>query len=366
MDYTTVSGTAQVGTDFLTAAGSVRFLAGVTNLAITVPVLADSLDEQIEQFTLVLGNPTGLAIDKGTGVGTILNTPVPHQSSFGRAVEPLSPSSRSTDLVISEIMYNPPSTYRGVPGLDLDWVEVCNAGAFPIDVSGYSLSGDILCAFPENTILAPGAYLVAADKPASFASVYGFTNVLSFSGSLPDNGGRIRVRNRAGRTLLEVNYDNQSPWPLLANGKGRSLVLARPSYGENDPRAWQASEQEGGSPLAPEPRATNSLRLVRINELLANSQLPDFDFIELYNQSDRDVDISGCILSDSPDTPKFVFQGTTIPARSYLALDEVSLDFKLSLAGDTVYFRAPSGEVLDVAKYEAQLPGVSFGRFPGG
>jgi hypothetical protein len=87
--------------------------------------------------------------------------------------------------------------------------------------------------------------------------------------------------------LLEVNYESQSPWPLAADGTGHSLVLARPSYGEADPRAWNSSDRIGGSPGGPDPFGADPLRSVVINEFLAHTDLPLEDFIELYNHSSQ-------------------------------------------------------------------------------
>ncbi|HEY0454762.1 MAG TPA: lamin tail domain-containing protein, partial [Verrucomicrobiae bacterium] len=281
-------------------------------------------------------------------------------------VESPGPATRLTELVFSEIMYRPLDFFRGYLGSDLDFIEIYNAGAFPEDIGGYSITGDISFVFPTNYIKAPGAYVVIADKPKSIAAVYGISNAFNFSGNLPDDHGTIRLCNRMGAVLLEVNYSAEALWPQLANGKGRSLVLARPSYGIADRRAWDISEQDGGSPGGPEPIITNLLHRVCINEFLANSSLPEFDFLELYNKSAREIDLSGCSLSDSPSTNKFVFAGATIGAGSYLALDELSLGFSLKSSGDTIYFRAPNGEILDAVRYGPQDEEISQGRVPEG
>src|SRR4051812_48230681 len=287
-------------------------------------------------------------------------------SSFGRWFEPPGPASRRTDLVISEIMYHPPDRVGNADGHNLGFVELYNSGLFPEDISSYRLSGDIAFAFPPNTIIQPGGYILIADSPISIANAYGITNAFNYSGNLGEDHGTVRLRNRADAILLEVNYDRELPWPALAGGKGRSLVLARPSYGQSDPRAWDVSEVFGGTPGRGETLVTNALRLVSINEFLANAALPDTDFIELYNKNTIDVDISGCTLSDSPTTNKFVFVGATIAAGGYLALDEVSLGFKLKAEGDTIYFRAPSGEIIDAIRFGPQARGISTGRVPEG
>ena len=91
------------------------------------------------------------------------------------------------------------------------------------------------------------------------------------------------------------------PWPVAADGTGHSLVLANPTYGEGDPRAWDISDVVGGSPGRMEAFHPSPLRSVVINEILPhseNSAVPQF--IELYNHSTNSVDVSGCILTDDP------------------------------------------------------------------
>ena len=48
--------------------------------------------------------------------------------------------------------------------------------------------------------------------------------------------------------LLTVPYSSTYPWPVAADGTGHSIVLANPTYGEGDPRAWDISDVVGGSP----------------------------------------------------------------------------------------------------------------------
>src|SRR5207302_4732689 len=95
---------------------------------------------------------------------------------------------------------------------------------------------------------------------------------------------------------------------------------------------------------------------------------PLSDFIELYNHSNQALDISGCSLSDDPETNKFILPpGTVIPARGFLSYDKTQFGFGFKASGETIYFRNPAGNrVLDAIRYEPQLDGVSHGRVPDG
>src|SRR5439155_11730483 len=168
------------------------------------------------------------------------------------------PSSRKTGLVISEIMYNPaPRT----DGRNLEFVEIYNSDITAENIGGYRLSGSIDYTFPTNTTIAAGSYLVVAPSPADIQSIYGITGVLGgFTNNLPNDSGTVRLRNKADFVMLEVNYSNDPPWPVAADNTGQSLVLARPSYGENNPKAWDASDVFGGTPKAAETAAANPYR----------------------------------------------------------------------------------------------------------
>src|SRR5262249_31152502 len=92
------------------------------------------------------------------------------------------------------------------------------------------------------------------------------------------------------------------------------------------------------------------------------------DYIELYNHAATQVDISGCILTDDPTTNKFIVPpDTRIPAGGFVYYSETNMNFKLSAAGETIYFKSPDqSRVLDAVQFEGQENGVAMGRWPDG
>ena len=155
------------------------------------------------------------------------------------AAEPLGPSSRTTSLVFSEILFHP--TNR-LDKFNLEFIELYNSGAWPEDLSGFQLSGAIAFTFPSNTWLGAQRFLAVAANPIHLSAIHGITNVTGpFSGSLDNDAGTVRLRNRAGALLLETSYSSDFPGLKLADGRGHSLVLTRPSLGEADRRAWAPS-----------------------------------------------------------------------------------------------------------------------------
>jgi hypothetical protein len=280
--------------------------------------------------------------------------------------EPLGPSSRRGAMVISEIMVDTPSGWGGTNSLE--FVEIYNSGLITEDLTGHRFSGEIDYVFPDGTTLAPGAFIVVAKDPAAAQSIYGVACLGPYSGKLSNTGGRLRFRNELDGILLEVEYDDKDPWPVAAFGAGHSMVLSRPSYGEGDPRAWSASDLFGGSPGTTESYYDEPARSVVINEYLAHTDLPQVDYLELFNTDTVPVDVSGAWLTDEAGTNKYrIADGTTIPARGFLSFDETELGFALSAAGEQVYFiNSTQTRVIDAVAFRGQENGIPEGRYPDG
>ncbi len=78
-DYITADGTATAPSDYGATAGRLTFAPGETSKTVTVNVNGDTVDENVEQFSLNLRNVIGAATADGQGVGTIADdddTPV--------------------------------------------------------------------------------------------------------------------------------------------------------------------------------------------------------------------------------------------------------------------------------------------------
>src|SRR5262245_22890794 len=257
-------------------------------------------------------------------------------------------------------------------GRNLEFIELYNSEASPADLSGYRLSGDVDFIFPTNTLLPALSFLVIAPAPADVQTAYGISGVLGPFGngtnSLPNDDGVIRLRNKPGAVLLEVHYADTPPWPAAADGAGHSLALARPSLGEGDPNAWAPSVFIGGSPGALEPANNDPLRGVVINEFLAHTDDPEVDYIELYNHSNQTLDLSGCVLTDDPSTNRFfVPPNTPILPGGFVYFTQTNLNFALSAAGETIYFKNVAlTRVIDAVRFGGQENGVATGRFPDG
>jgi hypothetical protein len=132
-------------------------------------------------------------------------------------------SAVSAQVVISEIHYHPVEepafNADGTPFLTLtndvhEFVEIQNAGASTVDLSGWTLAGGISYTFPTNTTIASGAFRVIARNPTRLATVYSLiaTNVLGpYNGHLGNNSDTVRLLDTSGNTIDAVTYNSKFP-----------------------------------------------------------------------------------------------------------------------------------------------------------
>ncbi len=280
--------------------------------------------------------------------------------------ESIGPSSRISGLIISEFLYSSPEREDGK---SLEFVEIFNTEPWGLDLDGYRISGEIDFLFPSGSTIGGRSYLVVAKDPAAIESVYGIKNVYGpWQGSLGDGGGRLRLRNTIDGLVQDIQYSDNFPWPTAADGTGHSLAMARPSFGENDARAWRISQEIWGRPGKAENFETREDDNIVINEVLINSKDPEPDFIELYNYSNSSVDLSGYIITDNPGSNKYVIpDGMRIGPKGFLSFDESELGFAVNSRGEAIYFISPDRvRVIDAFRFRGQPQSVSYGRFPDG
>lgn len=283
-------------------------------------------------------------------------------------------------LQLSEIHYHPadPVPAGVFNGDEFEFLEFKNAGATELDLSGLRISNGVEYEFPLGTRLAPGRFLVLAENAVAFAQRYP-TPVPDgvYAGQLSNAGERVTVVDPAGATLLTVGYGTEVPWPTTPDGAGFSLVPRDPVRNPAPDLAgsWRASSKVAGSPGADDP--PNGVVPVVVNEILAHTDLPALDAVELHNPGGVDAPIGGWFLTDDLSRPKKyrVPSGSVIPAGGYLVIDEAQFNapaqgtnaFRFSSTGDEVFlFSAAEDGVLsgysDGGAFGASFNGVSLVR----
>jgi len=123
---------------------------------------------------------------------------------------------------------------------------------------------------------------------------------------------------------------------------------------------------------------------VVINEVCAanDSILPDeggdcFDWIELYNPTDRTINLLGFGLSDKKtDLFKYTFRDIEIKPKGYLIVyavgdeviesfdsNKIYVNFKLTSKGESIYLTLPTGKIIDKVTYPELKGNESYSRF---
>ncbi len=140
VDFRTVDATAEAGFDYTATSGTVTFAAGETKQAVLVPILADTVIEADETFTVMLSGPSIAAIPllRETATGTIQDDDLP-TLSVADAVAAEGAGHAAFDVRLSEESPNPVQVrYRTTDG-------TARAGL------DYGMAGDIVTFEPGVT-----------------------------------------------------------------------------------------------------------------------------------------------------------------------------------------------------------------------
>ena len=141
-------------------------------------------------------------------------------------------------VVINEIMYHPAD-----PNPLAEFVELHNAEAVPVDLSGWRFAEGIAFTFPEGAVILPGGYLVLCADQDIFDAVYGAGLPVAgrYDGRLSNSGEELLLLDASGRKVQEIHYLDELPWPPEADGLGPSLELVDPALDVDDPYSWKAA-----------------------------------------------------------------------------------------------------------------------------
>jgi hypothetical protein len=186
------------------------------------------------------------------------------ESVFLTDVDPASPE----NLVISKIHYRPsaPTEAEMESGHnnrnDFEYIELMNIGNKSIDLRGLIFDKGI--DFDFNTgnslVIESGKRALIIENNDAFEHRFG--NDLPVLGKFANNtnlsngGERILLLAADGSAIRDFEYDDDSPWPMTADGKGYALVLKNPESNPDHkvPENWQPSSVLGGNPGSETPK----------------------------------------------------------------------------------------------------------------
>lgn len=218
---------AAAGSDFNFSTQTVTFAAAaVDTQTIVVTIIDDSSPETIESIILELSNP-----DAGSSIDP---------TRINYTIDITDNDTDIPNIVITEIMYNPPSTEV------LEYIELYNNDTEHVHLAGFSFAQGIVYTFPSNASLNPGEYLIVAVDSVLFEQEFGIPAFQWTSGALNNAGETLELRDASGNVVDIVTYSPNAPWPTSADGTGPSLELCDINADNDVAANWNASITESG------------------------------------------------------------------------------------------------------------------------
>lgn len=276
----------------------------------------------------------------------------------------------SDDIVITEIMYNPPDAGND----SIEFIEFFNKGAVAVNMKDWFLSKGPSYVFPDVNIQ-PGAYYLIARNAMAFNFTFHMTAAEWTSGFLNNAGEEIELSDASGQVKDYVYYLPTAPWPTEPNNGGPSLVLCDPASDNSLPENWSAAltfaavNGVGDSIYASPAAACGSGANLVMTEIMYNSPESGNDsleFVEIYNKGNS-INLEGFYISDA-----FVY---TFPSYSLAAGDYVLLAVKstaimstfgkpslqwtsgaLSNSGETITLKDVYNNIIDQVTYSTLAP----------
>ncbi|MEW6239110.1 MAG: CotH kinase family protein [Candidatus Omnitrophota bacterium] len=211
--------------------------AGADALQMPMFALDDGTDYSTEIHAQPSGTPIFYFITGTFSDGTSFRYPESPSTSLRVDIMD-SPESVASHIAVNEIMYNSPVG-------DNEWIELYNRGPETIDLSGWTYkddSDDNAFVLPDGAVLAADDYLVLTKDSSLLAYLYGLPNAISgVAFNLGNGGDSARIFSRSGSLVSRVDFDDDSPWPVEADGAGPSLELYSPDLIANSPVNWRSS-----------------------------------------------------------------------------------------------------------------------------
>jgi len=281
---------------------------------------------------------------------------------------------RSNGIVISEYMTDNSFVIYDRDGEHSDWLELYNPTEEEVALGGCSLSDKGVDGsrwyFPDDTVIGAGEYLLVFCS----GKLTGDDGELHASFSLGSSDSSLVFFSPSGKPMLTMDItalpENVSCGLDSESGEWKLYSQATPGK-ENDTYSYPMDSLIQGTPASD----------VVISEALAVSSAMKgdrltYDFVELYNVSEKEVNLSGYGLSDNEDTVKFRFPEVTLSPGGYLVVRCTGKDntesyngkaaltaaFKLNQGGEAIYLFYPDGHLADIMETGKQIYGVTRGR----
>lgn len=284
--------------------------------------------------------------------------------TISNGAERRSVSSSGFPVSLNEIMAAN-SVYYDDSGNTYDWIELFNSSDVAIDLSQYKLTDSerkVRYTIPNKTLIAANGYLVIWCRNNATDGAYANFSISKAGGeAITLMNARSVIIDRVVTVTMEQNQsmgrDATGDWSIQEN--------PTPGY-ENTPEGYQTYISARHQERFP----------VILNEIMISNQsyldpnLRSSDWIELYNTSDKVVDLSGVRLTDRDDAEGYRFpRSSLIQPNSFLLIycDGATSDphyapFSLTGDGGETVMLISGNTVLDQVMTQAMKTDLALAR----
>ena len=275
-------------------------------------------------------------------------------------------------VMITEVMTDNSLFAKCADGMYYDWIEIYNNTSAPIDMSGWYLSDD---AGKPDKFLIEDYIIEAKSYQVIYMSRRGEkdeSGALHTSFSLSSAGESVVLSDKNGNTVYAVKVPESLPNVSYGLLNGKFVWMSSPTPGEanNGLSAEDISDFDGSELNVVINEVMNSNRSV-----LYDCEGDYNDWIELYNPTEKDIDLGGCTLTDN----ELNLYKWTFPAESVIHAGEYKLifcsgkdktdadgiihtGFRLGRDETSVAICTPNGRISDKLSYTAIPENTSIGR----
>lgn len=293
------------------------------------------------------------------------------------------------NISISEYMTSNKSKVIDNYGKTSNWIELYNSGDEDVDLSGMVLSDNPAkpnkWTIPNGVTIKANDYLVIwLDKLDEYKD-----NNLHSSFKFGENDDKIILTDTNYTTVFEANIKYiDKDISVGFDDTGNLVYYNVPTPGEPNDNPYDTIQEAMSLDL-------KDIYISEVSAFPCGENTEDFDWVELYNNSNHDINLDGWKISKkfNADEP-YVFSNVTIKSGQYLLLyavgedfedyetdndenyythddsgDRVYLDangvylpFKIGVDGEKIYLFDDSGECVDYFKSGWASPGDTCGR----
>ncbi len=263
-------------------------------------------------------------------------------------------SNDNFDVIITELVPNPEDS-----DAENEFVEIYNQGIVTANIGGWMLEDKLgktaQFVFPENTSISSKEYLVFYRPQTKI--------------TLNNSGDGAVLKNSSGKIISETDKSDAAmeDWSWSRDENNEWDWSLTPTPGTENKIDWgdevDEEDKENKNNLEKEENKKETFDYsdeIIISEIFPNPEGRDnrdgnYEWIELYNSSDKKINLYGWQVDDIIDGGSktyFIEDDLEISPNSYLVLDYSQIKIVLNNNGDTATLLNPDGKIISQVVYK--------------